>query len=483
MNTMIESVSDTTNGSSKSQDSSSQPNSPLARIDEHSGGDTYCADGFKSKTRDNHDEGSLDNYDDTEGDNDGNNDDDEGDDDEDAENKADDDYYDEEDDTCETHEEEGDYKSSSKRKSGARETGGEVKDLSGCNSEKRKKVQRNRTSFTQTQIEALEKEFEQTHYPDGCAREKLAQRISLPETRIQVWFSNRRAKFRREDKLRSIGSARIRTPTSSTATTTGSQNKCELRSIVNTSSNTYRDSPKPSGGSSTAYQNKSNSPPNGTNLSSAPTSCDSNSGNSLSSTQSTTLLGSDLQSIPTQMTAPTSYQTDQSDALVSVPFDQQQQQFNRQLVDDQTSTYQHHYAQSMLATCQNNPTGQQQSADPTTDFSRTSFNPSMSASDFYQTAARPQTHSQGFLLDNDSIRYNQVAAGEDDSNRHYAHYAYRTTKTDNFSQDVGDMSSQQQQSRPNPHAFQQGTTMFTNSINEQQSGLHPSQLLTNISYQ
>lgn len=70
---------------------------------------------------------------------------------------------------------------------------------------KKKKLQRNRTSFSLAQIEALEKEFEQTHYPDGCAREKLAQRIALPEARIQVWFSNRRAKFRREDKLRGLG--------------------------------------------------------------------------------------------------------------------------------------------------------------------------------------------------------------------------------------------------------------------------------------
>nr|VZI16515.1 unnamed protein product [Spirometra erinaceieuropaei] len=76
-----------------------------------------------------------------------------------------------------------------------------------------RKIQRCRMAFSATEIRALEggrltraiSEFEKTHYPDVFAREKLAARLCLAEARIQVWFSNRRAKWRREEKLRLAG--------------------------------------------------------------------------------------------------------------------------------------------------------------------------------------------------------------------------------------------------------------------------------------
>nr|CAD2204591.1 unnamed protein product [Meloidogyne enterolobii] len=54
--------------------------------------------------------------------------------------------------------------------------------------EKRKVARRNRTAFTDSQLEELENCFEHQQYPDVSIRDKLAKQTNLPESKIQVFL-------------------------------------------------------------------------------------------------------------------------------------------------------------------------------------------------------------------------------------------------------------------------------------------------------
>ncbi|XP_031794072.1 homeobox protein NOBOX isoform X1 [Sarcophilus harrisii] len=75
-----------------------------------------------------------------------------------------------------------------------------------------------RTLYRTDQLKELERMFQEDHYPDSDKRREIALAVGVTPQRIMVWFQNRRAKWRKVERLNSKGNkTNLEVPVSTSA--------------------------------------------------------------------------------------------------------------------------------------------------------------------------------------------------------------------------------------------------------------------------